>query len=163
MDWKEVSSLDLRGERILIKDAMIQLNPDEAEPEWPFVRVPAGAYVVEALAAQSGEFAGVRVRPKGSSLSRGASLGRIEVDNASVGIIDYEVFLSAVRASPDDYDEWTGMELFDAIGESPSGVVKFGEATLTYVASGDGDGVYEVFELTGDGQVLGFECEFPSG
>ncbi len=158
MQWNEVTRLDLSGSRLLIKDAMTMLDTGVSEPEWPSVTCAPGEYVLEIYVPQPFNAHRVRIRKTGSSPETGNSIGEVSVDHAFVAFVDYESFLSAVRADEEAYEEWTGMELDDELAVNFSGEIPFGDQKLVYVKSVGGDGVFPVFELIEGDATVGMEC-----
>jgi len=162
MNWKQIAELDVRGRRIVAKDAMIMLAADEAEPEWPCVDVIPGNYIVECQLVRDLHCTHFRIRPLDADPTSGKQVGTLDIDNAMAAFIDYDTFLADVRADIDAYEEWTETELGDDLSVNFFGRIEFGASPLVYVTSGDGDGTYPVFELTDDGEAVGLECRFES-
>ncbi len=160
MDWNEVTRIQVEGKILLIKDAMIMLGEDEQYPDWPNVHCEPGEYVFEINVPSPFHAHRARIRKTGSDPETGEEIGSVDIDNAFIGIIDYETFLDAVQKSYEDYGEWTAMELDDELSLNFSGEIYFNEAKLLYVRSGDGDGTYPCFELIQNGTRVGIECVF---
>lgn len=158
MMWNEVTKIDVRGSRIVIKDAMVMLSPDEVEPEWPSISCVPGEYVLEIHVPIPFHAHRVRLRRTDSDPGPGNEIGAVNVDHAFVGFVDYESFLAAVRKDFEAYEEWTMYELDDELAINFSGEILFGNEKLVYVKSVDGDGAFPVFELVEDGEVVGLEC-----
>ncbi|MDJ0698835.1 MAG: hypothetical protein QNJ07_03180 [Woeseiaceae bacterium] len=158
MTWNEVTRIDVRGGVIVAKDAMVMLSSDENDPEWPSVTCEPGEYVLEIYVPVPFNAHRVRIRKSESDPARGRELGKIDVDHAFVGFIDYEPFLAAVEQDFDSYEEWTMTELDDELAINFSGEISFCGEKLLYVKSVDGDGVYPAFELVEGGQPVGLEC-----
>ena len=160
MDWNEVTTIEIEGKTLLVKDAMIMLEQDEETPEWPYVNCEPGEYIFE-IHVPSPFFAHrARIRKIDSEPERGKEIGSVDVDHAFIGIIDYEKFLKAVKKNYEGYGDWTAMEFDDELGINFSGEIDFDEAKLLYVKSGDGDGTYPCFELVQNGIQVGIECVF---
>lgn len=160
MEWNEVVKVDIRGTRIAAKDAMVMLSEDESEPSVPYVDVRSGLYVAEIHLASAWHCKRFRIRKDESTPEQGRSLGRVDVDCGKAAFIDFDAFRAAVSDDFDSYESWTEMELDDELAINFSGKIDFGDASLVYVKSGDGDGTYSVFELVENGEVVGIECRF---
>ena len=158
MQWNEVTRLDVQGSRLVIKDAMTMLATDVSEPEWPSVTCAPGEYVLEIYVPEPFNAHRVRIRRTDSSPELGDNIGFVSVDHAFVAFVDYEAFLSAVRADEDAYEEWTAMELDDELAINFSGEIPFEDQKLVYVKSVGGDGVFPVIELVDGGVTVGMEC-----
>lgn len=158
MQWNEVTRLDVTGPRIVIKDAMIMLDCDSTEPEWPSIESQPGEYILEIFVPEPFNAHRVRVRRTDSNPDIGKQLGEVSVDHAFVAFIDYETFLAAAKDDAEAYEEWTMMELDDELALNFSGEIMFGDQKLVYVKSVGGDGVFPVYELVDEGQVVGIEC-----
>ncbi len=158
MQWNEVTRLDVVGSRLVIKDAMTMLATDVAEPEWPSISCEPGEYVLEIYVPEPFNAHRVRIRRTGSTPATSDSIGEVGVDHAFVAFVDYESFLSAVRADEEAYEEWTGMELDDELALNFSGEILFQDQKLVYVKSVGGDGVFPVFKLVEGNVTVGMEC-----
>jgi len=160
MNWNEVTTIDVEGKILVVKDAMIMLDEDERSPEWPFINCVPGEYIFE-INVPSPFFAHrARIRKAGSEPERGKEIGSVDIDHAFIGLIDYEKFLGAVKRDYEEYNDWTAMELDDELVLNFSGEIDFNEAKLLYVKSGEGDGTYPCFELLQNGFQVGIECVF---
>ena len=160
MVWNEVTTIEIEGETLLVKDAMIMLSEDEDTPEWPYVNCEPGEYIFE-IHVPSPFFAHrARIRKIDSKPERGREIGSVDIDHAFIGFIDYERFLDTVKKNFEGYADWTAMELDDELTLNFSGEIDFDEAKLLYVKSGDGDGTYPCFELVQNGTQVGIECVF---
>ena len=160
MKWNQVAEIELRGVRLVIKDAMILVNPDSESPEWPCVTVDPGLYAFEIHVPETWYCARLRVVPAGTNPTLGGKLADLSVDHARAGVIDYDTFLATVSDDFDSYEEWTGTALDDELSLNFSGSIDFGPTSMVYVTSGHGDGTYPVFELLEGEQVVGIECHF---
>lgn len=160
MKWNEVGKIDIFGNRIAAKDAMILLDQDAQEPEWPTVNVEPGLFIVEVHLPQDWHCTRFRIRPLNSSPEAGPPVGTLNVDNGMAAFVDYDTFLSAVREDYDAYEEWTGMELDDELSINFSGRTEFRGSPLAYVKSGDGDGTFTALALVENGKTVGLECRF---
>ncbi len=160
MNWNHLAQIETRGHQIIIKDAMILLDDAEIESEWPTVVVDLGVYDIEINVPEQWYCARVRIRSVGSHPELGKMIGYLLVDNSSVAILDYEMFIAEISSSYPDYEEWTEMTLFDEISENFSGQIAYRSSLLVYVKSGNGDGTYPVYELVENGKVVGLECHF---
>ena len=158
MRWNEVTRIDVTGSVIVVKDAMVMLSIDEADPEWPSISCDPGEYILEIHVPVPFYAHRVRLRRADSDPDLGDELGKVEVDHAFVGFIDYEPFLNAVRKDFEPYEEWTMTELDDELALNFSGEILFRGEKLVYVKSVDGDGVFPVFELVENGKPVGLEC-----
>ncbi len=161
MQWNEVTRIEVRGRLIVAKDAMVMLSADETEPEWPSIVCEPGEYVLEIHVSEPFQADRVRLRKSGSTPARGKEIGKVSIDHAFVGFIDYEPFLAAIKDHVDGYEEWTMTELDDELALNFSGEILFGEQKLVYVKSVGGDGVFPVLELVDDGKCVGMECVLP--
>ncbi len=160
MKWNEVTTIEIRGKILAVKDAMIMLREEEETPEWPFIDCEPGEYVFE-INVPSPFFAHrARIRKVGSEPERGKEIGSVDIDHAFLGIIDYEKFLGAVKNDYEAYGDWTATELDDELALNFSGEIAFNETKLVYVKSGDGDGTYTCIELLQNGDQVGIECVF---
>ena len=160
MNWNEVTTIEVEGKILVVKDAMIMLSEDEESPEWPFINCEPGEYIFE-INVPSPFFAHrARIRKVGSEPELGKEIGAVDIDHAFIGIIDYEKFLGALNNNYEEYSDWTAMELDDELALNFSGEIEFGGAKLLYVKSGDGDGAYPCVELVQDGAQVGIECVF---
>ena len=160
MKWNEVTRIDISGDKLIIKDAMIMLGEDETEPEWPYVTIQPGEYILEIYVPVPFYAHRARVRKVDTAPNLGEDIGNVSIDNAFAGFIDYTPFLAAVKNDFDAYEEWTMCELDDELAINFSGEIYFCDEKLIYVKSGDGDGEYPVFELVEDGKQVGLECIF---
>ncbi len=160
MNWNHLAQIETRGQQIIIKDAMILLDSAETTPEWPAIVVDPGMYDIEINVPEPWYCARVRARKVGSNPELGKMIGHLSVDHGSVGILDYETFVSEINSSYPDYEEWTETALDDEINENFSGQITYKSSLLVYVKSGNGDGTYPVYELIEDGKVVGLECNF---
>ena len=158
MQWNEVTRIDVTGNRLVAKDAMVMLSEDEVEPEWPSMPCDPGEYVLEIHVPTPFNADRIRLRQAGSRPVTGKEIGAVSVDHAFVGFIDYEPFLAAAREDFESYEEWTMTELDDELAINFSGEIAFRGEKLLYVKSVGGDGVFPVFELVEDGQAVGLEC-----
>lgn len=158
MKWNEVTKIDVEGPIVVIKDAMVMLSDDELEPEWPSISCASGEYILEIFVPEPFYAHRVRLRRADSDPCLGKELGGVSVDHAFVAFIDYEPFLSAVKKDFESYEEWTMTQLDDELALNFSGEIEFRDQKLVYVKSVDGDGVFPVFELVEDGQIVGIEC-----
>ena len=87
MDWNEVTTIEIEGKTLLVKDAMIMLEQDEETPEWPYVNCEPGEYIFE-IHVPSPFFAHrARIRKIDSEPERGKEIGSVDVDHAFIGII----------------------------------------------------------------------------
>jgi hypothetical protein len=155
-----ITTLPIKGTRIIVKDAMIMLYEKAETPEWPHVIVAPGEYAVSIL-SNEGETSGVRVcRTDVSAPKRGKEVGRVSVDNAAVAICDYDALLAAVQADLDAYSDWTEDDCETAVWEQDSGVLEFCGVPIVHLKTGVGYGTFPVWELVGDGKVVGMECLF---
>ena len=144
----------------MIKDAMIMIEVNEDECEWPKIQCGPGEYVMEIYVPEPFYAHRVRIRAVGSNPILGNELGNVSVDHAFIAIIDYDSFSDAVKKDIDSYEEWTMTELDDELAINFSGEILFNEEKLLYVKSGDGDGVYPTFELIENGKTVGLETIF---
>ena len=160
MNWNEVTRLDVKGGILLVKDAMTLLDPTASAPEWPHVRCEPGEYVMEINVPDPVTCHRVRIKPSDREPLLGSEIGTVAVDHGFVGLVDYESFLAVVSTDPEAYEEWTGMELDDELAINFSGEIAFSGETLLYVKAGEGDGVYRVYALESDGDIVGLECVF---
>ena len=158
--WNEVARIEIRGNRIVAKDAMILLDADEAEPGWPAVTVSPGDYVAELHLPSSWHCTRFRIRRTDATPDLGPQVGCFGVDHGKAAFIDYDAFHEKIAVDPGDYEEWTMNELDDELAINFSGEIPFSDTSLIYVKSGDGDGTYPVFQLIENGQVVGAECVF---
>lgn len=158
MNWNEVTRIEIKGPVIVVKDAMVMLSEDEVKPEWPSVACRPGEYVLEIYVPVPFHADRVRLRRRDSDPVAGNEIGKVNIDNAFVGFIDYEPFLSAVKQDFEYYEDWTMADLDDELAINFSGEIPFQGEKLVYVKSVDGDGAFPVFELVEDGQVVGLEC-----
>ena len=162
MKWNEVSTIELEGNILVMKDAMMMLREDENSPEWPYINCVSGEYVFEINVPTPFFAHRARIRKIGSEPEHGKEIGPVNVDHAFLGVIDYEKFLSEVKKDYEEYSDWTAMELDDKLSINFSGEITFNEAKLLYVKLGDGDGTYKCIELLQDGMQVGIECVFIS-
>jgi len=160
MKWNEVTTLEVEGKVLTIKDAMIMLSEDEESPEWPFVECPPGEYIFEINVPSPFHAHRARIRAVESNPELGKEIGAVDVDHAFIGVIDYEKFLNCVKRDYEEYGEWTSMELDDELAMNFSGKIEYQGAKLLYVKAGDGDGSYKCYELVEGGNVVGIECVF---
>lgn len=160
MQWNEVTRIEIKGTQIVVKDAMIMLDSDAADPEWPSISCVPGEYILEINVPVPFHAHRARIRRADSEPVLGQEIGTVDVDHAFVGFIDYAPFLTAVRKDPEAYEDWTMMELDDELAVNFSGEIEFCGEKLVYVKSGDGDGTYKVHELVDGGQTVGMECVF---
>jgi len=160
MYWNTISEIEIKGRKLVIKDSMIMLSNDEDTPEWPYIDIEPGLYTVEINVKEQWYCNRIRVLKVGKTAEVGNKIGSVEVDHGSVGIIDYEMFLSKVKEDTEDYEEWTSMKLDDEIFSNFSGEIDFKGNQLVYVKSGDGDGTYPVYELKDTMEIVGLECVF---
>ena len=126
MKWNEIVKIDIAGNRIAVKDAMILLDQEAGSPEWPTVTVSPGRYIVEIHLPQDWYCTRFRIRPVNSNPQVGRVIGTVAVDNGKAAFIDYDSFLAAIRDDYDDYEEWTSMELDDELAINFSGQINFG-------------------------------------
>ena len=157
LTWNEVTRIDVTGDTIVVKDAMVMLSSDEDESGWPSVSCAPGEYIVEIHVPVPFYAHRVRIRKAESDPSLGNKIGAVDVDHAFVAFIDYRPFLAAVKKDFDSYEGWTMMELDDELAINFSGEISFCGEKLVYVKSVDGDGVFPVFELVEDGESVGLE------
>ena len=115
MKWNQLAEAEIRGSRIVVKDAMILLDPDDDSPDWPFVKITPGTYTIEIHLPYDWHCSRLRIRQKNSTPTLGASIGSVSVDHAKAALIDYDLFHSKVREDFDAYEEWTGMDLDDEL------------------------------------------------
>lgn len=159
MTWRNIAELKVRGQTVMIKDSMIMLSGGETEPEWPYVKSGPGNYLVQ-VKSNMETCESVRVSRISSTVSLGRRIGEVNIDHGSFGILDYDSFLNAVSRDTEAYSEWTEMELFDVVWDRLHGKIEFSGESFVYGRAGEGDGVYEVFELTEGNVVVGLECTF---
>jgi hypothetical protein len=159
MSFKKIGEIEIKGNRLVIKDSMIMLSQDEDKPEWPYVTIDSGIYDIQVM-ENGDQYSSVRIIKSGVTGTRGKGIGDVEVDHGGIGIIDYDTFLSAVHKNYDDYENWTAMELDDLVWTEASAKVKFMGQPLFFLHSGDGDGTYPVYELLESEKVVGLECDF---
>ena len=160
MKWNEVTRLEVKGNTLTVKDAMIMLGEDESSPQTPSVKVDPGEFIFEINVPQPFHAHRARIRRLDSKPKPGKEIGSVEVDNAFISFIDYEPFLKAVQQDYEEYGEWTAGELDDELAINFSGEIPYKDEKLLYVKSGDGDGTYQCFELVQDGAQVGIECVF---
>ena len=160
MKWNEVTTTEISGRVLVVKDAMIMLSQNETSPEWPLISCEPGEYIFEINVPTPFHAHRARIRRKDSDPVLGKQIGTVEVDHAFVGFIDYESFMSAVNDDYEHYAEWTEATLDDELSLNFSGEIEFASTRLLYVKAGDGDGTYPCFELIEDGTVVGIECVF---
>lgn len=160
MKWNEVTRIEIKGNILTIKDAMVMLSDDEVASEWPSISCEPGEYILEINVPEPFYAHRARIRKTKSDPDLGNEIGKVNIDHAFIGIIDYEPFLNVVKNDFDSYEEWTMMELDDELSINFSGEILFNEEKLLYVKSGDGDGVYPAYELIEDGKQVGIECVF---
>lgn len=160
MKWNEVTRINLQGNILVFKDAMIMLSEDEEAPEWPFIYCDPGEYIFEIDVPTPFNARRARMRLIDSEPERGGEIGVVEIDNAFLGAIDYENCLRAAKENFAEYDDWTVNNLFDELDINFSGEIDFKDTKMLYVKSGDGDGSYPCFELVCDGKQVGMECVF---
>jgi len=159
MNYKKIAEIEIKGNRLVIKDSMIMLGDDERIPEWPFVTVESGTYEIKVL-EEGDPYSSVQVIKNGMNGTRGKKIGDVDVDHGGIGIIDYDHFLSAVQKNYNDYTDWTAMELDDLVWSQVSGRVEFMHEVLYFLHSGDGDGTYPVYEIIQCESIIGMECDF---
>ena len=159
MKWEQFFDYNVTGERIIIKDGMIMVSENEKEPEWPCVKVNPGKYKIE-LSQEDNFVAAVRIYKEGSNLSLGGKIGELQIDHAKAAFCDYDLLLKTVQNDPEGYMEWTENECEEAVWENEKGEVCFKNHKMIFFQSGDGDGVYPVFELLDDTKIVGMLCEF---
>lgn len=160
MRWNEVTRLEVRGNRLMIKDAMVMLSENEVETEWPTIACIPDEYIMEINVPKPFYAHRVRIRKAESDPKLGNEFGKVSVDNGFIGIIDYKPFFTAVKKDYESYEEWTMMELDQELTINFSGEIKFNNEKLVYVKSGDGDGNYPVYELVENKKLVGIECVF---
>lgn len=162
MKWNEVTTIEVEGKVLTIKDAMIMLSEDEESPDWPSIKCSPGEYVFEINVPTPFFAHRARIKAVGSTPELGKEIGSVEVDHAFIGVLDYESFLNVIKRDYEEYSDWTAMELDDELAINFSGEIAFNETKLLYVKSGDGDGTYKCFELVENGSIVGIECVFKS-
>lgn len=160
MKWNEVTTTQIAGGILAVKDAMIMLGEDEERPETPFIQCEPGEYVFEINVPTPFHAHRARIRRVGSEPGHGREIGSVDIDHAFLGVIDYERFIGEVNKDYEDYEDWTATELDDELAINFSGAIAFKDARLLYVKSGDGDGSYTCIELLQDGVPVGIECVF---
>ena len=160
MKWNEVTTTEIEGKVLTIKDAMIMLSEDEDTPEWPYISCEPGEYIFEINVPKPFCVHRTRIRKIDTEPELGKEIGSVDVDHAFIGMIDYEMFLNTVKDDYDEYGEWTAMELDDELALNFSGEIEFNGAKLLYVKSGHGDGTYKCYELVQNGNQVGIECVF---
>jgi hypothetical protein len=162
MEPVKITTLAIEGERLIIKDAMTMLYEEAEAPEWPYVAVEHGEYIVSVL-LEDGKNRGVTVCLAGSvGAKRGKEIGRVSVDHGAVAVCEYDALLAAAKADPDGYSDWTEDECEGAVWENESGVLRFGDVRIAYLKTGVGDGAFPVWELLEGHRVVGMECLFLS-
>lgn len=161
MKWEKLCDYTVMGERIIIKDVMIMISEDEKTPEWPCVTVNPGKYQID-FSQEDGLIIAVRIHKKGSDFELGSRIGELGIDHAKAGFCDYDTLLKEVKDNPDEYIAWTEDECEEAIWNNEKGEVTFKNHKMVFLKPGDGDGIYPVFELLDDKQVIGMHCKFES-
>ena len=160
LQWNEVARLEVRGERLALKDAMIMLDADDTDPGWPFVVVSPGRYVAEIHLPSAWHCTRFRVRKVGAEPVLGTEIGQFDVDHGKACVVDYDTFRASVAEDIDEYEEWMANELDDELALNFSGEIAFCDTSLIYVKSGNGDGTYPAFELVEGEKIVGVECSF---
>lgn len=160
MKWNEVTRIEVKGNVLTIKDAMIMIEVDEDSSEWPSIQCSSGEYIMEINVPEPFYAHRVRIRKVGSNPVLGNEIGNVNVDHAFIGIVDYNSFLDAVKKDIDSYEEWTMTELDDELAINFSGEILFNREKLLYVKSGDGDGSYPTYELIENDKIVGLETIF---
>ena len=156
----EITTLPIKGTRIIIKDAMIMLYEKAQTPEWPHVVVAPGEYVVSIIGGNR-DAKRVRVCLAGvAEPKKGKEVGQVSVDHAAVAICDYDALFAAAKADPEAYSDWTQDDCESAVWEKQSGVLEFGGTPIAHLKTGIGDGTFPVFELLDGNRVVGMECSF---
>ena len=160
LNYKTIAEIEIKGKRIVVKDSMIMLDDDEISPEWPCLNVESGTYTIEVNMYNEDICSSVIVKKVGKTFSSKTEIGSVDVDHGSIGIIDYDNFLTAVQNNYDEYEEWTSGPLDDVAWEKFFGKIDFKNEPLYFLHSGEGDGTYPIYELIENNKVIGFECEF---
>lgn len=158
-DWLDWCPFTLRGPAFLVVDAAFAPSEDDG------LRVPGlpGEYLLQVRVMTYGRdrrFSRLRAVRRGAVPTRGERLGETWTDTARTGVCDLQTF----RVAWGDDDEASGEKLSAALEtEADFGMAAFDAnagAVLPFVASGFGDGTYEVHALVEGGRAVGFEVEF---
>lgn len=158
-DWLEFCHLELKGSRVLVVDA--QFVP--SEKDGLIIELSPAVYAVQTKVTNFGgdvRISRLRVSLHGTKPQLGSQIGETWTDTANTGICDFETFSKAWSADNDA--SYQIIEPFLTDG-SNFGIAELDVATgavMPFVSSGFGDGSFDVFELTENGQRIGFEIEF---
>ncbi|HSW15515.1 MAG TPA: hypothetical protein VLI06_21885 [Solimonas sp.] len=177
--WLPLCPFELRGRRVFVTS--LQLGPVE---DGVSVALAPAFYLVELQLGHvpSGRVnAAMRLRPEGCEPRRGAVLGQVTTDVATLGFYDQTRLRACFQHDAERLFEWgeaamaeatpdqSGVEHAELLprtfGDLPYGALVYDRKrglVLPYATSGDGDGTYAVYELLNpdDGQRIGFEVEF---
>jgi hypothetical protein len=129
------------------------------------IRTLPGSYVVECKGVRYGQdrrVAGMRVFAVGSKAKRGKKIGEIPVDFGGVSVLDIDTVEDSINEDEERYEEWLDEILYDSDDYSS---IKIHEwvptgTKIPVVQGGFGDGVYNVYELMEEGNIVGLEIEF---
>ena len=158
-NWLEFCDLELKGSRVLVIDA--QFVP--SEQDGLLVELFPAKYAVQAKVTNFGgdlRISRLRASLHGTKPQLGRQIGETWTDTASTGICDFEIFSKSWGTDNDTSYKIIEPFLMD---NSVFGVAELdvaNGAVMPFVSSGFGDGSFAVFELTENGQRIGFEIEF---
>ncbi len=159
MEWVKVFDYNIMGKRIIIKDSMIMISKGEEKPEWPYVKVNSGKYIIEFL-YENDLIMSTRIYKEGSNFTLGNKIGELEIDHSKAAFCDYDLLLKEVNKDYDEYIEWAENKCEEKVWENQKGVVNFKNHKMIFFQSGHGDGVYPVFELLDNANAVGMFCKF---
>lgn len=157
-DWLDVGTLQVPTGSLCAVDPMM-LNEDDGV----VVKVPAGAYVVQAKAMDfNGHLRVSRMRAflEGTTPTLGQELDEVGTDSASMAICDIKDIYDGFD---EEYDDERADRLMDIDVEGGDIVtLKFGKKTMRFAVceSGLGDGAGPAFALKDGRKTVGIELEF---
>ena len=156
MPSQTISTIQISGRRIIIKDAMIMLDRGKKDPEWPWVDVSPGSYQVQldSDGAQTTLFRVIKEKVKEDSKEL---IGTVDVDHGAVATCDYDSMISAIEENPEEYADWTCDELEENVDMEETGTLSFCDVRYIFADTGVGDGCFQTYKLICNEEVIGIE------
>ena len=164
-DWLPFHRLKLEGKALQFVEKRVLGLRGNKNRECIEIPVSPGIFEVRCKGIRFGNdarIAALRAYPEGAEVKLGKRLGAIPVDLAEVSVVDIETFEPSVFEDEERYEDWIDEVLYESDSDCPVGcdIWEPLQMDIPFVASGFGDGTYDVWALKAGRKVVGMEIVF---
>ncbi len=163
-DWLEFVELDLKGDALQFTETRVLGLRGNENSECHEIPATPGKYTVQCKGVSFGNdrrIAALRAFPKGRTVTVGMKVAEIPVDFGGVSVVDIATMSPSIDEDEERHQEWIEDTLY---GDDLSAVSihewPITQTKIPSVESGFGDGVYDLLELSADGEIVGLQIVF---